>query len=249
MLELEKDRLARGKRLYSLRNSSEWKEDEHPRADDGKFGSGGTKSESGDEDNLQEPPQKERDKVEEIKPQSEIPKPQIEQKMGKEWLSGIAQYISDYAQKSNEDRDKKEAFNYIKRKLKSNGIEYIDAYHVTDMKTAAKGIKGSSVDATGSTSGNLRDKSVYMFLDPDEIKEGFQGITGAHGEENTIMHIKIPVNKLNDMRWDSNYNMTFGIHSAVRIPQDVPSKWIDGMYKYKNGIDNSVKQIAIYRHA
>ena len=40
MIELEKDRIARGNRKYSLRNA-EWKESDHPRADDGKFGSGG----------------------------------------------------------------------------------------------------------------------------------------------------------------------------------------------------------------
>ena len=44
-MELEKDRLARGYRRYSLYNSveenAEFKEDEHPRGDDGKFGTGG----------------------------------------------------------------------------------------------------------------------------------------------------------------------------------------------------------------
>jgi hypothetical protein len=44
-MELERDRLARGKARYSLHNSAEWKEDEHPRADDGKFGSGGSSNE------------------------------------------------------------------------------------------------------------------------------------------------------------------------------------------------------------
>jgi hypothetical protein len=251
MIELRSDRLDRGKARYSLRNSAEFKEEEHPRAEDGKFGSGGSKGETEDEDNLEEPPKKEKDKVEEIRPQSEIPKPQIAQKMGEEWLSGIAQYISDYAQKSNENRDKKEAFDYIKRQFKKNDIEYIDAYHVTDKKSIKGGIHGSSLSSTGESEGNIRDSSVYMFLDPKEIPEGFQGITGTHGEENTVMHIKIPVSKLNNMIWDSNYNMTFGIHSAVRIPGDVPSKWIDGMYKYKHGdkIDNSQSKVTIYRHA
>ncbi len=45
MVELEKDRLARGYRKYSLYNSitenAEFKESEHPRGDDGKFGTGG----------------------------------------------------------------------------------------------------------------------------------------------------------------------------------------------------------------
>jgi hypothetical protein len=48
-MELERDRLERGKARYSLHNSAEWKEDEHPRAEDGKFGSGeGSAGESKD---------------------------------------------------------------------------------------------------------------------------------------------------------------------------------------------------------
>jgi hypothetical protein len=42
MIELRGDRLSRGAVRYSLRNSAEFKEDEHPRAADGKFGSGGS---------------------------------------------------------------------------------------------------------------------------------------------------------------------------------------------------------------
>jgi GNAT superfamily N-acetyltransferase len=37
----ERDRLAVGKARYSLQNSGAFKEEEHPRADDGKFGKGG----------------------------------------------------------------------------------------------------------------------------------------------------------------------------------------------------------------
>jgi hypothetical protein len=49
MIELERDRLARGKALYSLHNSAEWKEGEHPRAKDGKFGSGGDSKNKSDD--------------------------------------------------------------------------------------------------------------------------------------------------------------------------------------------------------
>ena len=40
MVELERDRLERGRRKYSL-NNAEFKELDHPRGEDGKFGSGG----------------------------------------------------------------------------------------------------------------------------------------------------------------------------------------------------------------
>lgn len=45
MIELQADRLHRGEIRYSLRNAAEFKEDEHPRAEDGKFGSGGSSKE------------------------------------------------------------------------------------------------------------------------------------------------------------------------------------------------------------
>lgn len=45
MVELQADRLARGAVRYSLKNSAEFKEEDHPRAADGKFGSGGSSKE------------------------------------------------------------------------------------------------------------------------------------------------------------------------------------------------------------
>ena len=45
MIELECDRIARGNRKYSL-NNADWKESDHPRADDGKFGTGGGSTKS-----------------------------------------------------------------------------------------------------------------------------------------------------------------------------------------------------------
>lgn len=59
MIELQADRLARGSVRYSLKNSKEWEESEHPRAADGKFGSGGSKSseESKSKDKQIESPQ------------------------------------------------------------------------------------------------------------------------------------------------------------------------------------------------
>lgn len=237
-MELEADRLARGKRLYSFRNSAEWKEDEHPRADDGKFGSGG----KGNKKELES-------KIEEIKPQSDIPKPKISEIMGQKFIENMLQDISDYGPIDDNDEYKQEAFRNIKKKLEKNGIEYVDGYHVTDMKSGKEGISGSSVDSAGSSGGNVREKSVYMFFDPDDIHKGYQGIMGAHDPENTVMHIKIPLDKLKDLRWDSNYNITYDTYSAVRVMGDVPPDWIDGMYKYKNEIDNSTNTIAVYPHA
>jgi hypothetical protein len=225
-------------------NAAKWEEEKHPRAKDGKFGKGGG---SGKAEEKKEPKQVKVKKTEKIKPQSEIPKPKISQVMGQKFLENMLQDIDSYGPEGDDDEYKKEAFDNIKRKLEKNGIDYIDAYHVTDMKSSKEGISGSSVDSTGSTSGNLRSKSVYMFFDPDDIDNGFQGIMGAHNPENTVMHIKIPLDKLKDMRWDSNYNITYDTYSATRILGDVPPEWIDSMYKYKQKIENACNKVRVHR--
>jgi hypothetical protein len=45
MVELERDRLERGRRKYSL-NNAEFKESDHPRGESGRFGEGGSQSKS-----------------------------------------------------------------------------------------------------------------------------------------------------------------------------------------------------------
>jgi len=219
--------------------NGEFKEEDHPRGEDGKFGGGGGSKGKKDE-------QQTKDKNE-IKPQEQLPKPQVKEKMGNRFMSSMLQDIDGFGPIDNDDEYKKQAMKDIRRQLKSKGIEYIDAYHVTDMKTKNEGIEGSSIDATGGYSGRIREKSVYMFFDPSDIKKGYDGITGAQNEENTIMHIKIPLNKLEDLRWDGLYNLTFDTYSAVRVLGDVPPEWIDGMYKYKHPNQNSRPRRFIYK--
>jgi len=247
MIELQADRLARGEDRYSLKNSKEWEESKHPRAKDGKFGKGDGGSKKSEDQSESKKTEVNKPELK-IQPQSDIPKPQIPQKMGQKFLEDILSDIDSYGPIDDDDKYKKEAFDNIKRKIEKNGINYIDAYHVTDMKSSEEGISGSSVDSNGGYGGNIRSSSVYMFFDPDDISKGYQGIMGAHNPENTVMHIKIPLDKLKDFRWDSNYNISYDTYSAVRMLGDVPSDWIDSMYKYKNEVDNSAP-IKIYRHA
>lgn len=171
-------------------------------------------------------------KEEKIRPQSEVPKPQIPTVMGQKFFEGMLMDIDSYGPIEDDDKYKIEALGSIKKKLEKNGIKYIDAYHVTDMESSLEGINGSSVDSIGRASDKSREKSVYMFLDPDDIKRGYPGIMGAEADVNTIMHIKIPLDKLKDMRWDSNFNITYDTYSAARILGDVPHEWIAGMYDY-----------------
>ena len=70
MIELRSDRLARGEARYSLRNSVEFKEDEHPRAEDGKFGSGGSsKEEKSKDENISEDHDKKSSSISKITPE------------------------------------------------------------------------------------------------------------------------------------------------------------------------------------
>lgn len=226
-------RLARGNARYSLKNTVynvEWDEEKHPRGEDGKFGTGGSgkKSEKKSE-------KKNQERLKTIQPQKEIPKPEIISKLGSSFMSYFMQDIDLWKNIDNDDE------------LKAKGIDYIDGYHVTDMKTAEEGITGSSVDATGSTIGKIRDKATYMFFDPSDIEEGYAGIMGAKEKENTVVHVKIPVERIMELKWDSLFNVSFGTYSAGSIAGDVPPEWISGLYEYKQKNYNSCRKIKVYR--
>jgi len=140
----------------------------------------------------------------------------------------------DHATPRNESTRKYLRNEYAKE-LQKNGIEYIDAYHVTDKELESfgkNGIKGSSLDYIGRSEGTLREPSVYLFLDPDDISTGYNGITGAKNNISNIVHVRIPVSRIEDILWDSNFNVSFGTYSSVRMIGDIPSKWIKGQYKY-----------------
>ena len=170
---------------------------------------------------------------------------------GQKFLEDLLQDIYSYGPVEDNNEYKVDEFHGIINQLKKAGIDHVDAYHVTDMKSSKDGISGSSVDPSGGYGENIRESSVYMFLDPYDIHRGYQGIMGAKNPENTVMHIKIPIDQLITMKGDGHFNNTFGTYSAVRIPKDIPSDWIDGMYKYKHKeeINNSQSKVTIYRHA
>jgi hypothetical protein len=139
--------------------------------------------------------------------------------------------------------------------LKQKGVDSLDAYHVTNTSTEtlrSDGIAGSSVDNVGRPSGNLRASSVYMFLDPDDILLGYPGILGAKNRINDVLHIKIPVDALVDIFWDSNFNVTYGTYSSVRYEGNVPASWIVGEYKYNapsnEDIERNKRRAPAYYH-
>lgn len=164
-----------------------------------------------------------------------IPKPQIPSKLSQKEFEGILQDIDGYGPVPKDDPIRKQEFARITSKLKKSGVDYIDMYHVTDAPIDAfkgSGIRGSEVDYTGRGSGNLRESSVYGFLDPDDIKNGYNGVLGAKSETPNVLHIKVPVDRIAEMRWDGNFNLTHGTYSGARVIGDIPDKWIKGVYKY-----------------
>lgn len=215
------------KKLHArLTLDSDFDESKHPREADGKFGDGGGHS-------VESAPEKKQSQANEVRPQSEMPKPNVTKVMGQKFIESMLYDMDAYKYIENSDPYKQEAMSDIKRSLKRNGIEYIDAYHVTDMTSSSNGIHGSEVDPMGSYGENVRGRAVYVFLDPDDIKKGYYGILGAKGDDNTVMHIRIPIDKVGEMKGDGLFNMTFGTYSAVGVEGDIPAEWIDGMYKYK----------------
>ena len=159
-----------------------------------------------------------------------LPKPQLEGKT----LSPLLQDIDGFGRVDPNDPDRKKVYSEWREKLKEKGMTYVDAYHVTNATAdeLKNGIKGSALDYIGKSEGNLRESSVYTFMDPYDIKAGYPGITGTRGDTSNVVHIKIPLAKLESLRWDSNFNISFDTYSAVRIVGNVPAKWIAGVYTY-----------------
>jgi len=162
---------------------------------------------------------------------SQIQKPKIQG----DTLSYLLQMVDMYGAEDADNRPRVETYRDIVKDLKSKGINNIDAYHVTDAVREdfdKSGIKGSALSYIGYKNGNLRDESVYLFLDPADIDLGYPGITGAAKSTSNVMHIEIPVERIKDLRWDSNFNVTFDTYSGVRLVGDAPSKWIKNDYLY-----------------
>ena len=97
--------------------------------------------------------------------------------------SGIVSYLEDYIES-----------------LKDKGYDYIDAYHVTDMDITTlpeEDIIGSSLSYIGETTGsNLREPSVYLFLDPDDIFRGTRVLEGQPICSQTSIILKYQLLKL-----------------------------------------------------
>lgn len=163
--------------------------------------------------------------------EAEVPKPKIQVSL----LQELLQDIDSYGPLDPSDSYRSNVFNDWVRRLRNKGINFVDAYHITDAALSdfnEDGIKGSSVDYIGRNSGNLRDSSVYLFLDPDDIDLGYDGILGARNPVNNVLHVEIPLDQIGDLRWDSNFNITYGSYSGVRNVGDIPYSWIKGAYPF-----------------
>lgn len=164
-----------------------------------------------------------------------MPKSAVVDKFGQKFFESFLQDIDEWGRVPSDVPQRVAAYEEMRSTLRAKGVEYIDAYHVSDVQPAVfrrEGIRGSSLDYVGGYGGNLRDSSVYLFLDADEIPLGYPGITGARSPVNTVAHIRIPLSKLEDIRGDSNFHMTFGTPSAVRLLGDIKPDMIAGYAEF-----------------
>lgn len=119
-------------------------------------------------------------------------------------------------------------------KIKSGGAEFMDFYHVTDLNDydiGDSGLTGNKSSVTGRNGFIERDAAVYGFLDPDDINKGYRGVLGANSDKPNVFHIKVPLNELKNLEWDSNFNVTFGTYSGVAFYGNIPINWVGGIYK------------------
>jgi len=165
-----------------------------------------------------------------VEAQSKIQKPALSDKD----ISKIAQNSDNMGYTLSSD-EKKEALRDLVNDFKKRGIKSIDAYHITNASEDVlkkDGIKGTELNYIGETSGNLRPKSTYILLDLDDVKLA-QDFIKTREEGNPVVHIKIPIEELYRLNWDSNFNLTTGTYSSERFLGDIPNDWIQNYYKTK----------------
>jgi|GEM_PF-2341552 len=163
-----------------------------------------------------------------------VPKSKAFSALSESESSEFLQDIDGFAPLPNDDPTKIDIFERWISVLKSRGVQFLDGYHVTNASredVVSSGIEGSEVDLIGRTGGNARGNSVYLFLETDEILRSFNGVMGAPGFTPNVIHIKIPLNQLGNLRWDSNFNVSYETRSAVRVLDDVPYDNVLGVYK------------------
>ena len=102
------------------------------------------------------------------------------------------------------------------KELESEGVKYINAYHVTKNKISelSKGIE------TGPGHYN-REESVYFFLDKDDIERATPYLSTLSGDKLEVMKIRIPAPDVKYMQTDSIFNGSFDTYSAFSIPKKI----------------------------
>lgn len=167
---------------------------------------------------------------------SSTPPPAVLKKLGQAGMTKLVSSTDMMGYSLTRD-EAKEAYGATIAYLKNSGIQEVDFYHVTDADLDSfkgVGILGSSLDYIGRADGNLRPSSVYGFLDPIDIEKGNDGILGSTKEMPNVAHVKIPVNEIIGLRWDSNFNLSYGTYSAVRLEGSIKPEWIQSVKPYSN---------------
>jgi hypothetical protein len=109
----------------------------------------------------------------------------------------------------------------IKNVMKREGTDYIDAYHVTkqsDIDGIMKnGIKGSEWYG--------KQSAVFFFADPNDIEMSYDYLnmkrSGDKREVLPVVHFRIPIEDVGNLKWDGMHNVTFGSYSSFAHYGDI----------------------------
>lgn len=177
-------------------------EDKHPRADDGKFGSGGGAAGGRAENNEGDP----GDKRAKIKGKGASTRQAME----------IIQMQAYGAPPK-----------HVEQYMKENGIDYVEAYHATSTE-GARQIERNGIKTSPQSD---RPDAAYFFLDRKDIERNANNLGLGHkGEEDyAVVTIRIPREKAANIRDDGLYNGSFeSSYSAARLLESIPPEWIHG---------------------
>ena len=115
---------------------------------------------------------------------------------------------------------------HIEAMLRENGVDYVEAYHVTRVENM-KNIEKNGINL--SPQENRPDAS-YFFLDKRDVGDN-ANVLGHHGDYATVT-IRIPRSEAANIKYDGFFNGTFSSsYSAARLYRAIPSDWIVSVTK------------------
>jgi hypothetical protein len=129
----------------------------------------------------------------------------------------------------------------IENYLKDNGIDYVEAYHITGEEKASDvvkhGIRKSSQDN--------RPAQSYIFLDKADATDSDVADVLGHSDRFSVVRLRIPQKEAAKIKEDNFFNGTFaGVRSGATYPDSIPPEWImsSSMYKRKQRVNKAAAE-------